>query len=238
MTFFLFLLLLGSGPHQAVDADADGFPDAAELRSAADRRNFRRWFTCIALSRYLNQTDEVKDCADLVRYAYREALKDHTDDWHEHFGELLDASIPEIRAFHYPEVPYIGTDIFRTAEGAYDPRDRSTGKLGNFADVPHLRRFHTVEVGRRREDGAKSGDLLFFAPQGRESHVMIYVVLEGEPYLLYHTGPGDSSSAEEADKGEMRLVRFETLMSLSDETWRPDLGNTAFVGFYRFKILD
>ncbi|MBN2380158.1 DUF1175 family protein [candidate division WOR-3 bacterium] len=231
MAFFLFLVFLGSGSNQPVDKDADGFPDEAELQSDADRRNFRRWFTTIALSRYLEPSDEVKDCADLVRYAYREALREHDEDWYREFGKLLDRSIPEITAFHYPDVPYIGTDIFRIADGAYQSTDRAEGKLGNFADVPHLRRFHTVELGREKA-GVKAGDLLFFAPQGRESHVMIYVVVEGEPYLLYHTGPG------EEDEGEMRLIKYETLMRIADETWRPDPANPAFVGFYRFKTID
>jgi len=234
MGFFLFLLLSGSGI-QARDVDADGFPDACELTSDADQRNFRRWFTTIALTTYLNPDDDVVDCADLVRYSYREALKEHDGDWRESFGELLDSSIPEIEGFHYPDVPFLGTDIFRIEEGAYQPDDRALGRFSNFADVPHLRRYNTVEIGRSRS-GVKSGDLLFFAPDGRESHVMIYVILQGEPYLLYHTGPRDSYEGE--DEGEMRLVRFETLMSLPDETWRPDAGNPAFVGFYRFKILD
>ncbi|MBD3284831.1 DUF1175 family protein [candidate division WOR-3 bacterium] len=235
MTFFLFLLISGSGL-QARDVDADGFPDAAELTSDADQRNFRRWFTTIALSRYLNQRDEITDCAGLIRYAYREALKKHDEEWRLRFGELLDASIPEIEAFHYPDVPLIGTDIFRIADGPYSVDDCSKGRFSNFADVPHLRRFHMEEIGRERSDGVKSGDLLFFAPEGRETHVMVFIILQGEPYLLYHTGPRDNSEVK--DEGEMRLVKFETLMSLPDETWRPEAGNPAFVGFYRFKILD
>ena len=232
MFFALFLLFSGAEPGTPADADADGFPDAAELRTTEDRQNFRRWFTTIALSRYLNPTKDIVDCADLVRYSYREALKMHDSKWREGFGDLLDKNIPELEAFHYPEVPFLETDIFRLTAGSYYSSDLTEHRFGNFADVPHLRRFNTVEVSRRLGGGVESGDLLFFAPKGREAHVMIYIELKGDRYLLYHTGPGKK------DKGEMRLVRFETLMALDDETWRPDEKNPAFVGFSRFKILE
>ena len=237
MHALVFLFLVGVTPHQPTDADYDGFPDAAELRLDADRHNFRRWFTNIALSRHLNPRDDVEDCAGLVIYAYREALKEHNESWRREFGELLDPSIPEITAFHYPKVPYIGTDIFRLAEGPYQKSDREAGKLGNFADVPHLMEHHTVKLTRRLEEGVLPGDLMFFTPRGKQAHVMIYVELKGKPYVLYHTGPGDGASFEEAN-GEMRLVKLKTLLALNEETWRPDEDNPAFAGFYRFKILD
>lgn len=232
MYALVFLFLVGVTPHQPIDSDRDGFPDAAELATDADRHNFRRWFTNIALSRHLDPRDDVEDCAGLVIYAYREALKEHDEPWRTGFGELLDPSIPEIQVFHYPKVPYIGTDIFRLAEGPYDKDDRKAGKLGNFADVPHLMGFHTAKLTKRLDDGVLPGDLLFFTPRGKQAHVMIYVELKGEPYVLYHTGPGGTSD------GEMRLVKIETLLALDEETWRPDEANPAFAGFYRFKILD
>lgn len=238
MYTLIFLFIVGATPHQAVDADRDGFPDAAELKTSADRHNFRRWFVTIALSRHLNPQDDVRDCAGLVLYSYREALKSHDEDWRAQFGELLDPSIPEIAAFHYPKVPYIGTEIFRLADGPYEPGDRERGKLGNFADVPHLMNYHTVKLTRRLDDGVRPGDLLFFTPKDKSSHVMIYLQIKGEPHLLYHTGPGDYEYSGEETPGEMRLVKFETLMSLDEGTWRPDEANPAFAGFYRFKILD
>jgi len=231
MNILLLLLVVSVSPHEPYDADADGFPDAAELHQDADRQAFRRWFVTIALSRHLNPTDDVTDCANLVMYSYREALKEHDEEWRARFGELLDPSIPEIAAFHYPKVPYIGTDIFRVADGAYEKGDREAGRLGNFANVVHLMEHHTVRVARGLGDGVLPGDLLFFTPRDKQAHVMIYVELKAEPYALYHTGPGGAS------EGEMRLVKLQTLMALDDETWRPHEANPAFAGFYRFKIL-
>ena len=63
------------------DADADGFPDVAELTADNDRKNFRAWFTAIAESQFTHMSDawppEKRDCAGLVRFAYSEALKRH-----------------------------------------------------------------------------------------------------------------------------------------------------------------
>jgi len=66
MHVLLFLILFGATPHQPTDADCDGFPGAAELRTSADRRNFRRWFANIALSRRLNHRDEEKEDVRLL----------------------------------------------------------------------------------------------------------------------------------------------------------------------------
>lgn len=229
----LISLLLASLPHQPADADRDGFPDAAELGTGSDRNNFRRWFTSIALSRYLEPSGKITDCAGLVCYAYREALKEHSASWRNNIGNLTDQTIPEIEAFSYPKVPYIGTDIFRLAQGVYKDEDRKEGKLGNFADTEHLMNHHTFHLCRDHGEGVLPGDLLFFTPRDVASHVMIYTEIEGESYLVYHTGPG-----EEGEKGEMRLVRFETLLAIEDETWRPVVDNPEFAGFSRFKILD
>ncbi len=233
----LIALFLALNPHQPLDTDSDGFPDLAELKTNADRRNFRRWFTTIALSRYLNPTDEVADCTNLVLFSYREALKAHNANWRKSFGNLVERTIPEIEAFHYPEIPYIGTDIFRVADGSYQTGDRKRGKLNNFADVRHLMEHHTVFLSRKLDEKIKSGDLLFFTPKGKEAHVMIYIELRSRPYLLYHTGPGIDEANGEVKEGEMRLIKFETLLALDNEIWRPVETNPAFAGFYRFKIL-
>lgn len=60
------------------DSDEDGFPDSVEL-SREDAERFRNWFVRIAESQfvkpnsYWNPTE--RDCAGLIRYSYREALK-------------------------------------------------------------------------------------------------------------------------------------------------------------------
>src|SRR2546426_7830526 len=62
---------------RSLDSDQDGIPDAAELRTFADRDSFRRWITRIAEMQFYRLSEqwnpEQRDCAGLVRFAWREA---------------------------------------------------------------------------------------------------------------------------------------------------------------------
>src|SRR5262245_55379277 len=90
----LLMTLACSSPPQArratkaisfEDADRDGLPDGAQLWSLEDRNNFRRWFTAIAEQQFYALSDawnpDQRDCAGLVRFAYREALRRHDRAW-------------------------------------------------------------------------------------------------------------------------------------------------------------
>ena len=62
------------------DTAGDGTPDFLRLHDPADRAAFRRWFTLLAEAQYYrghNSPTEIDDCAALLRYAYREALRQH-----------------------------------------------------------------------------------------------------------------------------------------------------------------
>ena len=94
------------------DSDSDGFPDAAEINSQNDRNSFRMWFVTIAESQALHASDawniENRDCAGLVRFAYREALREHNTEGLAKFKSLTRTDIPDVRKFRYPDVPLIG----------------------------------------------------------------------------------------------------------------------------------
>lgn len=70
---------------QEGDWDEDGFPDLSELRSEESRQAFRQWFIQIALSQYLKETGswnlQERDCSGLIRFSYKEALKNHDLSW-------------------------------------------------------------------------------------------------------------------------------------------------------------
>src|SRR6185436_13651883 len=73
-------------PHSlSLDSDNDGIPDTAELPSYMDRENFRRWFTLIAEGQFYHLSEqwnaEPRDCAGLVRFAWRESLRHHDRAW-------------------------------------------------------------------------------------------------------------------------------------------------------------
>ena len=65
------------------DAVGDGTPDFLRLHDPADRLAFRHWFTLLAESQYYRgkSLPEVDDCAALLRFAYREALRAHDAMW-------------------------------------------------------------------------------------------------------------------------------------------------------------
>ena len=74
----------------SLDSDNDGIPDAAELSSFRDRENFRHAFTGIAEMQFYRISDEwnkeQRDCAGLVRFAWREALRRHDRAWFQKMG--------------------------------------------------------------------------------------------------------------------------------------------------------
>ena len=127
------------------DADGDGYPDVAELVSSQDRKRFRDWFVNVAESQYYEISpswrNEDRDCAGLLRFAYREALKKHDGAWLARFGFLLEPDLPDIGRFHYPEVPLLGTRIFRLTDAAFRPADVDTTRrvFGNFARAASLK---------------------------------------------------------------------------------------------------
>lgn len=225
------------------DSDADGIPDPLELRAFGDRENFRRWFTAIAEEQFYEPSrewnEEQRDCAGLVRFAWREALRAHDRAWLLRMGERYDAVAPDVRAYTLERSP-VGEKIFRTAAGSFDESNLADGTFSEFADARTLKEFNSRFVGRDRSQ-ARPGDLLFFRQpwvQKYPYHVMIFLGRartdsEGaDDWVVYHTG----SSPEDA--GEVRKVRLSVLERHPDPRWRPLAANRNFLGFYRLKILE
>jgi uncharacterized protein YfaT (DUF1175 family) len=227
----------------ASDRDADGFPDACELQDETDRRNFRRWFVSIAESQLYKEDPAWRrddhDCAGLIRFAYREALKPHDTQWLQSKPFLVDAAIADIRQFHYPNVPFLQTKIFRTRDGQFSEADLSDTTFAVTALAAKLRSYNTVFLGKSLES-VQSGDLLFFLNTGdvqMPQHSMIFVGDSRRPasfndYVIYHTGP------REDDSGVLKKVRLADLVRHPDERWHPVPENRYFLGYYRWKILD
>jgi len=223
------------------DLDHDGFPDSAELRTYNDRESFRRWFTWVAEMQFYKLSDqwneEQRDCAGLVRFALREALRTHDRPWFQRMGENYDPVAPDVPA--KISTPLRGK-LFRTAPGTFTPADLSDGRFSDFADAQTLKMFNVEFIGRDREE-AKPGDLLFFHQpwvQKFPFHVMIFI---GEPrvasegahdWVVYHTG------ASPQDAGTVKKVRLAVLDGHPDKRWRPLPTNPNFLGFYRLKILN
>lgn len=220
------------------DADGDGFPAFLTLDTEHDRRSFRRWFTFLAEAMYYRPPGvlprEVSDCAALLRFAYREALREHSGTWAAELG--LEAAPPEssVEKYRYPYTP-LGGDLFRIQPGPFSPGGEDAA-FAQFADADKLRRYNAHFRSRRLED-AQPGDLLFYRQleQDLPFHAMIYLgpsqFEPGGDWVVYHTGP------LEGGPGEIRRPAAAQLLRHPSPRWRPLAGNANFLGVYRWNIL-
>jgi uncharacterized protein YfaT (DUF1175 family) len=225
-----------------IDSDNDGIPDVAELRTFQDRDSFRRWFTAIAENQFYQVSDqwnaEQRDCAGLVRFAMREALRHHDRSWFQRMGPGYETVAPDVAGFDLDKNP-LGEKIFRTDFGSFHESDLRNGRFSEFADGRSLKNFNSVFVSRDRRE-AQSGDLLFYYQpwvQKFPYHVMIllgpaHMATNGaQDWVVYHTGSSPT------DQGTVKKVQLSVLDHHPDPRWRPVESNRNFIGFYRLKIL-
>jgi uncharacterized protein len=220
------------------DSDEDGLPDAAELLTEEDRAAFTAWFTAIAESQARSIDDAWpkihRDCAGLIRFAYREALKPHDASWlakRKHLGSIAH---PDVSAFHYPEVPFLEDLPFRKIAGRFDPARAPEQQFTAAASARTLWQHNTKLLSHRLED-ARAGDLLFFSvPLGTGSRMHSMILLgaragatlhEPATRAVYHTGE------------EVRLVSLSELLAHPDPSWHPLPHNPRFLGVHRLELL-
>jgi uncharacterized protein YfaT (DUF1175 family) len=221
------------------DSFSDGTPDFLRL-DRDDERIFRRWFTFLAEAQYFqvreNRPPEIADCAALIRYAYREALRTHDSRWAAESRVPLLKGADSVAAWHYPDAR-LGANLFRVAPGPYDPTDLANGSFAQFADVKTLGRYNMHRVARDL-DRALPGDLLLYRQESDHMpfHSMIYVgpsqiSRDAARYVVYHTGP------EGVDPGIIRRLSTSDLLAYPEPEWRPLAANPSFLGIYRWNIL-
>jgi hypothetical protein len=222
------------------DSATDGTPDFLRLDDADDQRAFRRWFTFLAETQYFvaagRRPAEIVDCAALIRYAYREALRVHDGNWATEARLPVAPGIPSAAKYQYPYTP-LGADLFRVKPGGFQPADLTNGGFAQFADAKtlQLRNTHFVTRDLAR---AQPGDLLFYRQDTGHMpfHSMIYLgpsqIGKGaDRYLVYHTGPDADTP------GEIRRPTLDELRHFPEPDWRPLADNPRFLGVYRWNIL-
>ncbi|HMK30678.1 MAG TPA: DUF1175 family protein [Terriglobales bacterium] len=222
------------------DTFSDGTPDQLRLYETADREAFVRWFTFLAEAEYLappaDRAPEITDCAGLLRFAYREALRKHDGAWATGLRLREVPPLASIRAYNYPHTP-LGASMFRVVPGPLRPEDVNSDAFRQFADADKLQKFNTHFVSREIGQ-ARPGDLLFFRQPDQRSpwHAMIFLghspfSSDGEEWVVYHTGPTGK------DPGELRRLSVPELLNFPFTRWRPLPNNPAFLGVYRWNIL-
>jgi hypothetical protein len=222
------------------DSATDGTPDFLRLDDPDDQQAFRRWFTFLAETQYFEAPErrpaEIADCAALIRYAYREALRSHDGNWATGAHLPFVPGIPSVTKYQYPYTP-LGADLFRVKPGGFQPAGLTTGAFAQFADAKTLQLRNTHFVARD-PDRAQPGDLLFYRQSSDHMpfHSMIYLgasqIEKGAGrYLVYHTGP------DAAGPGEIRRPTLDELRRFPEPDWRPLPENPRFLGVYRWNIL-
>jgi len=222
------------------DSFGDGFPACTRLDRAADRESFARWMTFLAEAAYYHPappaTEEVQDCAALVRYAYRNALAAHTPAWHREARLSFEPGFGDVSKYAYPRWP-LGRRLFRTRPGPFSGSDLENDAFAEFADARTLLLYNTFPVSRDVQ-AARPGDLLFFhqPDQTEPFHVILFVGRshfqpQGADWIVYHTGD------LEGRRGEVRHLQAALLMQHPDPRWRPLASNSRFLGVYRLDLL-
>ena len=213
----------------AKDLNKNNYLDILELDNK-DSESFNLWFSNIIINIFNEDMlipKNYSDCAGLIRFAYKEALKKHDQHWlntNNYKGFIYE----DVRKYNYPEVPFINTDIFLVDDIVHDKNSYS-----NFASARYLIEYNMDYLGKNLIN-AKTGDILaFFHPNDVEFpyHLMIYIEQYNQRYVIYHTGP-----ISDKNPGELRLTKIDNL-KYSDPSWIADKENKNFLGYYRFKII-
>lgn len=221
------------------DRFRDGTPDFLRLDSPTDRDAFRRWFSEIAEYQALRAPAElpaeIDDCAALIRYSYRNALRPHDTAWLKETG-LAGVAGSGIEKYSYPYTP-LGASLFRVKPGDFQAADLHNGDFAEFADAATLRALNAYFVSRDVRK-ARAGDLLFYRQLDQHTpfHSMVFIGRSrladaGDDVIVYHTGPIDGRP------GEMRRTTVAGLLKHPEPRWRPLPGNANFLGVYRWNIL-
>ena len=214
-----------------IDSDSDGFPDKLVL-DLEDAESFRAWFVNISAYQVIEfssrWSSQERDCSGLIRFAAREALKRHDEQWF--FDSDIDKelwyektgidfrAIPDVKKYNYPDIPILKNRIFIS----------NTGEFTYFADAYNLVRSSMIFKGRDLSV-ARPGDIIFFHhPSPSTFHSMIYT---GDG-LIYHTGP-----LSETDSGVLKLWRMEDYLRTMPYQWLPIHNNENYLGVYAFKFL-
>jgi uncharacterized protein YfaT (DUF1175 family) len=224
------------------DSAGDGTPDFLRLEDPADQEAFRRWFTFLAEAQYYNlpsdRPAEIVDCAALIRYSYREALRRHDSAWTATAHLPLVPAIDSVRKYSFPHTP-LGPALFRVRPGAFSHQDLHDGAFSQFADADSIRRFNTFFISRD-VTAAEPGDLLFFRRDVERMpyHSMIvigpshFLTNSNAIYVVYDTGPTSTEA------GVIKRLALKELLYYPDPQWHPRATNPLFLGVFRWNILN
>jgi uncharacterized protein YfaT (DUF1175 family)/uncharacterized protein YfaP (DUF2135 family) len=193
--------------------------------SPFDEANFRRAVASLALQ----QSQKIspawdpnqRDCSGLIRFAYREAIRERSPEQRAHLFLPKSLSFPSLTRRvqnllpAYPRIWLVGT---------------SPPRFSHFADADTLISHNFRLKGFQAED-SKEGDILVFnqlAKMDSPHHLMLIANgINHKKLAVYHNG---ASGAE----GKIRVVSLESLLSGRVPEWLPSSVNPNFVGVFQW----
>lgn len=194
-----------------------------------DEQALRQVVTDVALlqARKFSPLWETKqrDCAGLVRFAYRTALEPRDAARTAKLGVPAKLNLPPVSEQARQALPAY-PQIWQTGIGNGLPR------YGHFADAETLIGYN-FRLKSRDLAAARNGDLLVYQKpliNDEPYHLMLFAAGRAENLAVYHNG------ALGAD-GQVRVVRIAELLESPDPVWIPRPENPYFLGVYEWNRL-
>ncbi|WP_020483797.1 DUF1175 family protein [Methylomonas sp. MK1] len=196
---------------------------------AQDAEALRKVVTDVALlqARKLSPLWEPKqrDCAGLVRFAYRTALEPRDATRTAKLGVPPKLKLPPLSEQARKTMPDY-PQIWQTGLNNGQPR------YGHFADAETLIGYN-FRLKSRDLASAQSGDLLVYQKplvNDEPYHLMLFAAGHPENLAVYHNG------AQGAD-AQVRVVSVAELLQSPDPVWVPRAENPYFLGVYEWNRL-
>ncbi|MEN3043802.1 MAG: DUF1175 family protein [Candidatus Hydrothermales bacterium] len=172
----------------------------------SDREILRKKFVENLIDIFLKKDTNIVDCAHFIRMALIKALSD-----------------------------FKGIKLNINKKNPFLVKEKGDFIYSSFADVKNLILYNTIFLGKNKERiNLESGDILFYYNPKQEFpyHSIVYLRIENDEYLIYHTGPS------ERKKGEFKLIKYNLIFKHPDPIWYPIPSNENFLGFFRLKYFE
>ncbi|ATG88400.1 DUF1175 family protein [Methylomonas koyamae] len=196
---------------------------------AADAEALRETVTNVALLQARKPSPlwepKQRDCAGLVRFAYRTALEPRDAARTAKLGIPAKLNLPAVSEQARKTLPNY-PQLWQTGITNGLPR------YGHFADAETLIGYN-FRLKSRDLAAAQSGDLLVYQKpllNDEPYHLMLFAAGRAESLAVYHNGAQGS-------EGQVRVVRVAELLNSPDPVWIPRPENPNFLGVFEWNRL-
>ncbi|WKJ90494.1 DUF1175 family protein [Methylomonas montana] len=211
------------------EGEAEDSPEELGYLPPQDADALRQVVTGVALlqARKLSPLWEPKqrDCAGLVRFAYRTALEPRDAARTAKLGVPPKLKLPPLSEQARKALPDY-PQIWQTGLTKGQPR------YGHFADAETLIGYN-FRLKSRDLAAAQSGDLLVYQKpliNDEPYHLMLFAAGHPENLAVYHNGA-------QGDEAQVRVVSVAELLQSPDPVWIPRPENPYFLGVYEWNRL-